>query len=100
VQTLKAQTEGGLGLSRNNLAAVIMTAGATYMMRALQLAAIGAFRMGIGGERMVRAAHIAPRRRRFSFWNRHGGNPFLNKFTRFCRLGAGMAQTENGRRRR
>jgi hypothetical protein len=41
------------------------------MMRPFQLAAIRAFRMGFRLERMVRAAHIALRRRGFSFWNRH-----------------------------
>jgi len=42
------------------------------MMRALQLAAIGAFRIGGRFERMVRASHVAARRRSFLFWNGHG----------------------------
>jgi len=48
------------------------------MMRAFQLAAIGAFDMRLSLERVVRAAHVALGRGGFSFWNRHGGNPFLN----------------------
>jgi hypothetical protein len=42
------------------------------MMRALQLAAIGAFRVGGRLERMVRPSHVAARRRGFLFWNGHG----------------------------
>jgi hypothetical protein len=45
---------------------------------AFQLAAIGAFDMRLSLERVVRAAHVALGRGGFSFWNRHGGNPFLN----------------------
>jgi len=41
------------------------------MMRALQLTAIGAFRVGGWFERVVRASHVAARRRGFLFWNSH-----------------------------
>ena len=44
------------------------------MMRPLQLAAIGAFRIGGGCETVMGPAHVPLRRRRFSFGHRHGGN--------------------------
>jgi hypothetical protein len=62
VRNLNAQPETESRFRRDNLTAIIMTAGRANMMRTLQLAAIGAFGMSIGGKRMVRAAHIAPRR--------------------------------------
>jgi len=43
------------------------------MMRPFGFAAFGAFRMRLGGERVMRPAHIAARRRGFSFGHRHGG---------------------------
>lgn len=43
------------------------------MVRALGLAAFGAFRMGGSRESMMRPAHIAARRRGLSFGHRHGG---------------------------
>ena len=84
MRPIKAQA---LFLGRDDLATVIMSAGGTDMVRPLQLSAIGAFGMGIGRERMMRAPHVPLGRRCFSFWNRHGGNPFLNEVTRFCRQG-------------
>ena len=74
-------------MGSDDLAAVIMSACRTDMVWTLQLPAIGAFGMGIRAELMMLAAHIALRRRGFSLWNRHGGNPFLNKIARFCRRG-------------
>lgn len=67
-----AETAPGLFFRGDDFAAVIMTAGRTDVMRPFQLTAIGAFSMGFGGERVMRPAHIAFRRRSFSFWNRHG----------------------------
>ena len=67
------------------------------MVRPGQFPAIGAFDMGLRHKRMVRAAHVALRRGGFSLWNRHGGNPFLNKITRFCRKEPKTAPTENVR---
>ena len=64
-----------LFLRRDDFAAIIMTACGTEMMGPFQLAAIRAFRMGFRPECMMRAAHIALRRRGLSFWNRHGENP-------------------------
>ena len=58
------------------------------MMRPLELAAFGAFGIGLRDKRVVRAAHIALGRRGFSFWNRHGGNSLLYDFERFCRRAA------------
>jgi hypothetical protein len=49
------------------------------MMRALQLAAIGAFRVSGRFERMVRASHVAARRRGFLFWNSHGKLAFAKR---------------------
>ncbi len=54
--------------------AVIMAAGGADMVRPLQLAAIRTFRIGFRAQGMVRTAHVALRRRGFSFWNRHGDN--------------------------
>src|SRR5205823_6359944 len=56
-----------------------MPACRTDMVWTFQLSAIGTFGMGVRPKRMMRAPHIAPGRRGFSFWNRHGGNPFLDK---------------------
>jgi hypothetical protein len=41
------------------------------MVRALQFAAVGAFRMRFGAQRLVGAAHTAARRRSFTFRNGH-----------------------------
>jgi hypothetical protein len=43
------------------------------MMRTLGFAAFWAVGMGIGRQSVMRAAHVAARRRGFSFWHRHGG---------------------------
>src|SRR5262249_50961721 len=52
---------------------VIMTAGGADMVRPFGFAAFGAFGMRLGGERMMGPAHVAARRRGFSFGHRHGG---------------------------
>ena len=44
------------------------------MMRTLGFAAFGAVGMGGGRQGVMRPAHVAARRRGFSFWDRHGGN--------------------------
>ena len=46
------------------------------MMRPFGLAALGALRVRLGGKRVMGPAHVAARRRGFSFWHRHGGNSF------------------------
>jgi len=43
------------------------------MVRALGLAAVRAVAMSSSRERVMRAAHVAARRRGFSFRDRHGG---------------------------
>jgi hypothetical protein len=43
------------------------------MMRPFGLAAFGAFGMRLRGERVMGPAHVAARRRGFSFGHRHGG---------------------------
>src|SRR4051812_42155180 len=70
---IKAQAAASI-LGRNDLAPVIMAAGRANMVRPFQLAAFGAFGIGLRAKGMVRPAHIALRRRGFSFWNRHGGH--------------------------
>src|SRR6185312_2361179 len=62
-----------LALCLHDFAVGIVTARATDMMRALGLAAFGALRVRGCRECVMRAAHIAARRRGFSFWHRHGG---------------------------
>src|SRR6185369_13250425 len=62
-----------LALGLHDFAVGIMAAGTADMMRALGLAAIGAVAMGGSRQGMVRAAHVAARRRGFSFRDRHGG---------------------------
>jgi len=44
------------------------------MMRTLLLAAIRAFVVACRGQPIMRPAHVAPRRRGFSLWHRHGGS--------------------------
>ena len=51
---------------------VVMAACWTDVMRPFQFATVGTFCMSFCLECMVRAAHVALRRRGFSFWNRHG----------------------------
>ena len=77
MRPIKAQAAAVSILGSDDFAGVIMTAGGTNMVRTFQLPAIGTFGMGFRPQGMVRAAHIALGRRGFSFWNRHGGNPFL-----------------------
>ena len=43
------------------------------MMRPFGFAAFGAFRMRLGGEGVMGPAHVAARRRGFSFGHRHSG---------------------------
>jgi hypothetical protein len=50
-----------------------MAAGPADMMGTLGLSAFGAVGMGGNCQGVVRPAHIAARRRGFSFWDRHGG---------------------------
>ena len=54
-------SEGSDGLRRSHFTPVIMPAGIADMMRALELAAIRAFGIGRGRQRMMGAAHIAAR---------------------------------------
>jgi hypothetical protein len=64
------------GLSRRHyFAAVIVAAMATDVMRTLQLAAIGAFRMRLGAQGMVTAPHSLSRRRGLSLGNGHRLRP-------------------------
>src|SRR5262249_53680744 len=78
IETVRARAtatfrEGGLALRLYDFTIGVMTAGTANMMRALGLAAIGAVAMGGSRQRMVRATHVAARRRGFSFRDRHGG---------------------------
>jgi hypothetical protein len=63
----------GSACDRKYLATVIMAARAAQVVRTLQFATIGAFLKRSNGQRVVRTAHIALRRRGFSFWNGHFG---------------------------
>src|ERR1700722_5787118 len=54
-----------------HFAPVIMAAGAADMVRPLQLAAIRAFGVGRGRQRMVRATHVATRLGGFLLGNGH-----------------------------
>src|ERR1043165_6215046 len=65
--------EGGSALRLYDFAIGIMAAGTADMVRALGLAAIRAVAMGGRRKRVMRAAHVAARRRGFSFRDRHGG---------------------------
>jgi len=47
------------------------------MVRPLLLTAVGAFVVGGWRQRVMRPAHVACRRRLFSFWDRHGGYNLL-----------------------
>jgi hypothetical protein len=78
------RAEKALFFSCDDFAAIVMTASRTDVVRALQLTAIRTFGIGFGSECMVRTAHIAFRRRSFSFWNRHG-QPFLKKAAKLAR---------------
>jgi hypothetical protein len=74
----KDRALGGFSLAiHDRVAAVIMAAMAADMVMALQLAAIRAFVIHRFGQRVMRPAHIPPRRRGFTFWDRHG--PLLLK---------------------
>src|SRR6185312_9434594 len=64
----------GLGLGFDHFAVPVVTAGAANVVRTLLLAAIGAFRIGGGGQTVVGPAHVPLGRRGFSFGDRHGGN--------------------------
>src|SRR5258708_14726968 len=84
---IKAQAAAVSSFGGHDFAAVVMTACGTDMVRTFQFAAIGTFGAGFRTQRMVRAAHIALRRRGFSVWNRHGGSPFLNSSRRSAARG-------------
>src|SRR6185295_16939254 len=78
IETVRARVtatfqEGGLALCLHDFAIGIVTAGTANMVRALGLTAIGAVAMGGSRKRVMRAAHVAARRRGFSFRDRHGG---------------------------
>jgi hypothetical protein len=60
-------------LRLNDLAFAVVTARTANVMRTALLAAIRAFVVARGAELVMRPAHIPLRRRRFSFWDRHGG---------------------------
>src|ERR1700735_3661721 len=64
-------TLGGLARG-DDFTIIVMAAMAAHMVRALQLTAIGAFRMCFGAQRLVSTAHTAARRRSFTFRNGHG----------------------------
>jgi len=75
-----------------------MAAGGADVMRAFLLAALGAFRMCGRRQGMMRPAHIAPRRRSFSLWNRHGGEtPSKSRQTDMLALEKGASHTRKGR---
>jgi hypothetical protein len=65
--------KGALALRLYDFTIGIMAAGAADMVRALGLATVGAVAMSSDRERVVRTAHVAARRRGFSFRDRHGG---------------------------
>src|SRR5215831_545023 len=79
IETVRARVtatfsrRGPLALGLHDFAVGIMTAGTADMMRALGFAAIGAIAMGGCRQGVMRAAHVAARRRGFSFRDRHGG---------------------------
>jgi hypothetical protein len=56
-----------------DLAAIIMAACIAHMVRAFQLAAIGAFLKGFNLQRIMAATHAALGRRSFSFGDSHVG---------------------------
>src|SRR5882672_3371916 len=58
-------------LRGDDFAAVVKAASGTDMVRPLQLAAIGALGVSRGLQRLVRAAHIAPRLRGLFLWDCH-----------------------------
>ena len=59
----------------HDLTAIIMAAMAANMVRALQFAAVRAFRMGLAAQRQMAATHTRTRRRGFSLRNGHGTAP-------------------------
>src|SRR5665213_1074999 len=61
-----------LGSGGLHFAPIILPARGTDMVRALELAAIRAFGINRRLQRVVRATHVAARRRGFSFRNGHG----------------------------
>src|SRR5262249_40172902 len=73
-------TLGGCSRPRYDLAPIVIAAGRTEVMRPLQLAAIRAFAKCRRAQRMMRAAHLAPRRRRLLFW--YGHNPLVKRLRR------------------
>jgi hypothetical protein len=60
----------------DDLTAIIMTAMAADMMRALKLPAVAAFGKGFALDRVVATAHSPAGRRRLSLGNGHRRNPF------------------------
>src|SRR5262245_17990250 len=78
IETVRARgtatlREAGLAVRLHALTVVVTAARPADMMGTLGLAAIGAVARGGRRKRVVRAAHVAARRRGFSFRDRHGG---------------------------
>src|SRR5882757_3524620 len=78
IETVRARVTAtfrvaALALRLHDFAFGIMAAGTADVMRQLGLAAVRAVTMGDGRQGVVRAAHVAARRRGFSFRDRHGG---------------------------
>src|ERR1700730_8678373 len=59
----------------DDFASVVIATMAADVVRALQLAAIAAFRMGLMRQRLVTPAHPRARRRGLSLWYSHGTVP-------------------------
>jgi hypothetical protein len=71
VQDAPARSRSALGF--HDLAFAIVTALAANVMWTALFAAVGAFVMAGRVKLVVRPAHVTPRRRSFSFRDRHGG---------------------------
>ncbi len=61
----------GLRSRRGHFTPVVVSARFAQMMRALELAAIRAFGISRGFQRMMRSPHVAARGRSLLFWNGH-----------------------------
>jgi hypothetical protein len=62
---------GGLRSRRGHFTPIVVAARFAQMMRALQLAAIRAFGISRGFQRMMRSPHVAARGRSLLFWDGH-----------------------------
>src|SRR5436190_18940903 len=74
------------GLGRNDLAAVIVAAGRAEIVRKLELTAVGALLEARRSQRVMAAAHIALRGRRFSLRDGHLGSSLNNLPTKLATL--------------